>query len=228
MGQRGLNFVDYLRNRPLKPAPCHPPPFFMPIEFNSGSPNAAPDPAKTRLNVSLLRMGIIILPLLFVLLLKSLWFDTTLVISDSMLPALKKGDYLLTDHRLSLRKTWQRGDIVIFTSPESWDSRGETLVKRIVGMPGEIVSYDGGRLQIERKPVAEPYLRERPDNEFRAPVTLGKDQYWVLGDNRNASDDSSENGPISEADIQSRAVYRVLPWSRRGSVGGQKATLRAE
>ena len=200
----------------------------MPIEFNSGAPATAPDPAKTRLAVSLLRMGLIILPLLFVLLLKSLVFDTTLVISDSMLPTLKKGDYILTDHRLSLRKTWQRGDIVVFRAPDSWDSRGETLVKRIVGMPGEIVSYDGGRLHIARKPITEPYLRERPDDEFRTPITLKENEYWVLGDNRNESDDSSENGPINESDIQSRTVYRLLPWGRRGAVGNATATLGAE
>ena len=197
----------------------------MPIEFHSASPNTQPDPAKSRLTKSLFRMGLIVLPLLFVLLLKSLVFDTTLVISDSMLPTLAKGDYLLTDHRLSLRNRWKRGDIVVFTSPQSWDSRGETLVKRIVGMPGETIHYDAGRLHINGQTVTEPYLRERPDDEFRAAVTLGNNQYWVLGDNRNESDDSSENGPIEESDIQSRTVYRLLPLSRRGAVGNAQATL---
>ena len=200
----------------------------MPIEFNSGAPATAPDPAKARLAVSLFRMGLIVLPLLFVLLLKGLVFDTTLVISDSMLPTLQKGDYILTDHRLSLRNQWKRGDIVVFTSPNSWDSRGETLVKRIVGMPGETMHYDAGRLHIDGQTIAEPYLRERPDDEFRTPVTLKDNEYWVLGDNRNESDDSSENGPIKESDIQSRTVYRLLPWSRRGSVGNAQATLTKE
>ena len=200
----------------------------MPIEFNSGSPATAPDPAKTRLNKSLFRMGLIVLPLLFVLLLKSLVFDTTLVISDSMLPTLKKGDYLLTDHRLSLRNQWKRGDIVVFTSPNSWDSRGETLVKRIVGMPGEVIHYTDKRLHVGENVLDEPYLREPPDPEQRTPVTLGPNQYWVLGDNRNESDDSSENGPINESDIQSRTVYRLLPWGRHGAVGNQQATLRRE
>ncbi len=200
----------------------------MPIEFNSGSPTPAPDPARSRLAVSLFRMGLIVLPLLFVLLLKSLVFDTMLVISDSMLPTMAKGDYLLTDHRAALRGAWKRGDIVTFTSPDSWDSRGETLVKRIVGMPGEVVHYTGGRLHINDKVAVEPYLRERADEEFRAPVTLKSGEYWVLGDNRNNSDDSSENGPISEEDIRARAVYRLLPWGRRGAVGGGAATFRAE
>lgn len=200
----------------------------MPIEFNSGSPNAQPDPAKSRLNVSLFRMGLIVLPLLFVLLLKSLVFDTTLIISDSMLPTLKKGDYLLTDHRLSLRNQWERGDIVIFTAPPSWSYPGETLVKRIVGMPGETIHYDAGRLHINGQRVAEPYLRELADDEFRAPVTLGPNQYWVLGDNRNESDDSGENGPIEESDIQARTAYRLLPWGRRSSVGDAQATLKRE
>ena len=200
----------------------------MPIEFNSGSPPAPPDPAKSRLAKSLFRMGLIVLPLLFVLLLKSLVFDTALVVSASMEPTLAKGDYLLTDHRVVLRNNWQRGDIVVFISPETWDSRGETLVKRIVGMPGETIHYTGGRLHIGDAIPVEPYLREPAQEEFRAPVTLKPGQYWVLGDNRNASDDSSENGPISESDIRARAVYRLLPWGKRGSVSGGVAELRAQ
>ena len=190
----------------------------MPIEFTSGSPPAPPDPAKTRLYKSLFRMALIILPLMFVLLLKSLVFDTALVTSASMEPTLARGDYLLTDHRVALRGAWKRGDIVIFRSPPGWDSEGETLIKRIVGMPGEVIHYTGGRLNIGDTIPREPYLKEVPAQEFRAPVTLQPDEYWVLGDNRNNSDDSSENGPISESDIKARAVYRLSPWSRRGSV----------
>lgn len=197
----------------------------MPIEFNSGSPPAAPNPAKSRLHASLFRMALIVLPLLFVLLLKSLVFDTALIISGSMEPTLQIGDYLLTDHRVALRGSWKRGDIVTFTSPNTWDYPGETLIKRIVGIPGEVIHYTGGRLHINDNLPTEPYLKEAPDDEFRAPVTLKPNQYWVLGDNRNNSDDSSENGPISESDIRARAVYRLWPWSRRGSVEGQSATL---
>ena len=190
----------------------------MPIEFSSGAPAAAPDPAKARFNKSLFRMGLIILPLLFVLLLKSLVFDTALVVSGSMEPTLQIGDYLLTDHRLALRGAWKRGDIVTFTSPDSWDSQGETLIKRIVGMPGDVIHYTGGQLHVNEDIPVEPYLKEPPDIEQRTPVTLKADEYWVLGDNRNNSDDSSENGPIRESDIRARAVTRLWPWSRRGAI----------
>lgn len=194
----------------------------MPIEFKSGSQPAAPDPAKVRFNKSLLRMGMIILPLLFVLLLKSLVFDTALVTSGSMEPTLTKDDYLLTDHRAILRHNWQRGDIVIFRAPESWDSSGEILIKRIVGMPGEVIHYTNGRLHVGDTIPVEPYLKEKPDIERRTPVTLGPNQYWVLGDNRNHSDDSSENGPIDEKDIEARAAWRLLPLSKFGAIGGAK------
>ena len=190
----------------------------MPIEFNSAKPEAPPSPEKTRLAKSLLRMGFIVLPLLFVLLLKSLIFDTAWVTSGSMEPTLAKGDYLLTDHRAALRQNWQRGDMVIFRSPPSWDSEGEVLVKRIVGMPGETVSYDDGILHINGQIPVEPYLKEKPDIERRTPVTLKADEYWVLGDNRNNSDDSSENGPISEEAIQARAVSRLWPLGKFGGL----------
>ena len=191
----------------------------MPIEFKTGTPPPPPpSPEKTRLHKSLIRSGILITVLLFVLLLKSLVFDTALVTSASMEPTLAKGDYLLTDHRALLRHNWQRGDIVIFRSPEGWDSQGETLVKRIVALPGEVISYDQGQLHVNGKVPVEPFIKEQPDVEFRNAVTLKSDEYWVLGDNRNNSDDSSENGPINEGAIQARAVFRLLPRSKFGAV----------
>lgn len=194
----------------------------MPIEFSYGSePPPPPSPERSRLARSLFRMGLIVLPLLFVLLLKSLVFDTALVTSASMEPTLAKGDYLLTDHRRVLRGSWGRGDIVIFRSPPSWDSAGEILVKRIVGLPGETISYPRGRLLVNGRAPVEPFIKQDvpdPRAQFPAALTLGPGQYWVLGDNRENSDDSSENGPISESDIQARAVSRLLPWGKFGGV----------
>lgn len=190
----------------------------MPIEFTKGSP-PQPSPERSRLAKSLLRMGLIVLPLLFVLLLKSLVFDTALVTSGSMEPTLAKGDYLLTDHRLALRHSWGRGDIVIFRSPASWDSQGETLIKRIVGLPGETISYTKGAVMVNGAAPVEPFIKqEQQEVKFAPTVTLGPDQYWVLGDNRNNTDDSSMNGPISEGDIQARAAWRLLPTGKFGAV----------
>ena len=190
----------------------------MPIEFNSGSEPVPHSPEKSRFTKSLLRMGMILLPLLFVLLLKGLVFDTALVTSASMEPTLKRGDYLLTDHRVILRGAWQRGDIVIFRSPETWDSVGETLIKRIVGLPGETISYPLGHLLVNGQAPIEPFIKEKPEMKWLPTVTLGPGQYWVLGDNRNNTDDSSVNGPISEGDIQARAFWRLLPAGKSGRV----------
>ena len=192
----------------------------MPIEFTKGAPPPAPpSPEKTRFAKSLLRMGVIVLPLLFVLLLKSLVFDTALVTSGSMEPTLAKNDYLLTDHRVALRGSWNRNDMVIFKSPASWDYPDETLVKRIIGLPGDEISYPNGQVNVNGKKPVEPFIRPSSVPKGIAKFTLGPGQYWVLGDNRDNSDDSSANGPISETDIAARAVWRLWPVGKFGSVG---------
>jgi signal peptidase I len=162
----------------------------------------------------LIEGGIVIVVLCFGLLLRVLAFEGVLVTSGSMEPTLYKGDYTLVDHRVKIRGTWDRGDVIIFESPTSWEGPEATLVKRVIGLPGEKISMLGGRVLINDRAPAEPYLKEIPDPEDMQPVQLGPGQYFVMGDNRNNSDDSRENGPVDEKFIRGRVLYRLWPRSR--------------
>lgn len=195
----------------------------MPYEISVNTPaTATATPEQTResrrLARSLMFGGTIILLLCFCLILRVLAFEGAWVTSKSMEPTLFKGDYALIDHRTALRGQWQRGDVVLFPAPESWDGPGVPLVKRIVGLPGETVAILSGRVLINGKPLAESHLAERPEPEDMEPIKLGNDEYWVLGDNRNNSDDSRVNGPIQEKDIAGRFLFRLWPVATIGAI----------
>jgi signal peptidase I len=108
---------------------------------------------------------------------------TTLVRSGSMRPALEPGDLLLTT-RVRRTTAVRRGDLVVFTSRE----RGGILVKRVVGLPGERVEIDGGLVRVDGAPLAEPYAQ--PSGGYRRTFAVPGNGYLVLGDAREASDDS--------------------------------------
>lgn len=188
----------------------------MPYEINVGAPRAAPlSPAQSREKRRQARFisgGMALLAvLLFALLARVIAFEGAVVISDSMKPALAKGDYVLIDHRLSLRPSWGRGDIVFFKAPETWTGTGQTLVKRIVAVPGETVAIQNGILLVNGAPLKEDYLAKKPEDEVVGPRLLAEDEFFVLGDNRDYSDDSSENGPIQQSDMFGRCIMKLWP-----------------
>lgn len=107
----------------------------------------------------------------------------TWVRSHSMAPTLTDGQLVLTR---SLPPTYAtgRGDLVVLESPVE---PGLQIVKRVVGLPGEKVSFDAGTVSIDDRPLAEPYAtRSVFRGEYRVPVG----HYLVLGDNRDVSSDS--------------------------------------
>jgi len=174
--------------------------------------------------------ALIVTLLSFIVILRLYAFEATVVTSASMEPTLRKGDYALFDHRAALRGRWNRGDVVLFEPPPSWQQNSEndgeeaglaqqTLVKRIIGMPGETIYVLVGRVVINSQNLTgQSFLKEPPLPQVTLPVTLGPDQYFVMGDNRNNSDDSRANGPISESDIRGRVVRRLWPPGRAGAL----------
>lgn len=166
----------------------------------------------------LIEGGIIIVVLCFGLLLRVLAFEGVLITSGSMEPVLQKGDYTLVDHRVAIRGSWDRGDIIIFESPESWEGPEATLVKRVIGLPGDTLSMQVGRVYINDRPLLEPYLKSLPNPEQMESIKLGPGEYFVMGDNRNNSDDSRDNGPVPEKYIRGRVLSRLWPRLRFGGI----------
>ena len=141
----------------------------------------------------------------------------TVVIGDSMKTTLQDGDNLITD-KLTYRFTDpKRYDIVVFPFK---DNKAQLLIKRIIGMPGETVQIIEGKVHINGIELNESYGSEIILSAGLAtePITLGADEYFVLGDNRNNSKDSRDIsvGNIHKDDIIGRAWFRIWPFSRFG------------
>ncbi|MEV1130747.1 signal peptidase I [Agromyces sp. NPDC049794] len=138
---------------------------------------------------------------------------TTLVRSDSMRPALESGDLLLTTcvHRL---ERLRRGDIVVFRSRE----RGATLVKRLIGLPGERIGFgSGGVVHVNGEPLDEPYASA--SGTYRGAFEVPPGRYLVLGDNREASDDARSWAEpcLHGRDIRGVVRFRLLRRAARAS-----------
>lgn len=129
--------------------------------------------------------------------------------SASMSPTLARGDRIAIDQRGGSPK---RGEIWAFMHVN-----GSTMVKRVVGLPGEEVRVAGGRVFLDDRPLDEPYLAG-PILYEMAPVRLGPDEYFVLGDNRNASFDSHAWGPLNRAQLLGRAAHHYRPGSGLGGL----------
>ena len=140
----------------------------------------------------------------------------TQVSGSSMETTLSDGDNLLVDKITYRFSEPKRFDIIVF--PFQYDTDN---IKRIIGMPGETVQIDyDGNIYINGSLLEESYGREVIQNPGRAaePITLGEDEYFVMGDNRNNSSDSRDPsvGNIHRKDIIGRAWVRIWPFSKFG------------
>lgn len=131
---------------------------------------------------------------------------------NSMLPTLHNGERLMVDKLTYRFREPQRGDIVVFRYP--LDPR-EHYIKRIVGVPGDVVQVLDGRVYLNGTPLEEDYLASPTLGRF-GPVQVPPRHYFVLGDNRNNSEDSRDPrlGFIPRELIEGRAVWRYWPLTR--------------
>lgn len=145
----------------------------------------------------------------------------TVVAGDSMLNTLHNKDNLIID-KVSYRfRDPERYEIIVFPYRHAEET---FYIKRIIGLPGETVQIKDGYLYINDKKLEESFGREviRADRYGQAaePITLGQDEYFVLGDNRNESADSRETsvGILKREDLIGRAWVRIWPLDSFGSL----------
>lgn len=149
--------------------------------------------------------------------LRLLVLELVRVKGGSMRDTLQNG-YVLLVNRLACRLgTPRRGDVVICHYPGRYAGRHKLIrqcfVKRVIGLPGESVSLVEGVVHINGQPLQETYLNPGHTRlkQNREPVTLGEDEYFLMGDNRDSSNDSRRVGPICRKDIIGRAEWVIWP-----------------
>lgn len=137
----------------------------------------------------------------------------------SMLPTLHDRDIALVWRLPYCFRPPRRGEIVICHYPGRKMKRlpllPQAFVKRVIGLPGDTVEWAEGELLLNGEPLKEPYLDPARCRfpRTRPPRILGRDEYYVLGDNRDSSNDSRSVGPLRRRAIRGRVVcllYRRL------------------
>lgn len=134
--------------------------------------------------------------------------------TSSMYPTIKEDNQFLVTRIYNYNKL-KTGDIIVFYSRENDDQ----YVKRLIGLPGDTVEIDGGKVSINGEELKEDYV-ENVDIEYSGVFEVPEDKYFFLGDNRTNSYDSRwwKNPYVDKKDLEAKVQIRVYPFSDFGFI----------
>ncbi|MBW4516178.1 MAG: signal peptidase I [Timaviella obliquedivisa GSE-PSE-MK23-08B] len=139
--------------------------------------------------------------------------------SDSMVPTLQIGDRLVIEKVAYRFRAPIAGEVIVFEPPARLQEYGysadRAFIKRIIGTPGDQIEIHQGRVYRNNQPLTESYIAEPPQYEM-SPVTVPPHQFFVMGDNRNNSNDSHVWGFLPQKNIIGRAIFRFWTLERFG------------
>lgn len=146
-----------------------------------------------------------------------------IVSGASMETTFSTGQYLIVDQVSYRFEEPTRGDVIIFRYPKD---PSKFFIKRIIGIPGDSIDIQGNVVTITNKEnpggtiLTEPYILDMAPNTTLTE-TLGDDEYFVMGDNRDASSDSRMWGVLQRDKIVGRAFLRLYPFTKAGMFPGE-------
>ena len=153
---------------------------------------------------------IIILAIVIALICNNFVIVNAQIPSDSMCNGIKTGDRLIAFRLSYITSSPERGDVVIFKFP---DDESIDYIKRVIGLPGDVVQIKSGVLYINGEIYNEDYLKEPMTGSF-GPYLVPDDHYFMLGDNRNDSKDSRRwiNTYVARDKIIGKALLKYYPY----------------
>ncbi len=153
------------------------------------------------------------------LILRTFVIEPRYVPTPSMVPTIMVDDRLYVEKLTPRFGSLHRGMIITFLAPEQ-TGRDDHLVKRLIGMGGDVISITEGQLYVNGRAVSEPYLNEPMHSDF-PEFTVPEGKLFLMGDNRNYSQDSRSWGCVDESAVKGQALFIYFPFSHAASLWNQ-------
>ncbi len=138
--------------------------------------------------------------------------QSSVVVGSSMEPSFQDGQRLIVNKAAYRFGEPSRGDIIIFHPPNEF---GRDYIKRVIGLPGDTIEIKGGAVSVNGIAMKEPYIKASP--YYDIPLyRVKEDSYFVLGDNRNNSNDSHNGWTVPRQNVIGKALLSIWPpdeWS---------------
>lgn len=138
-----------------------------------------------------------------------------LIEGSSMESTFKTGDRVLVSRIAAYMNLIDYNDIILCKI--DYNGYKETIVKRVIGKPGDRITIKDSKVYINNSLLIEPYIQNQA-TKGDIDITLADDEYYILGDNRNRSTDSRVFGAIKESDIEAKVVFKWYPFGDMGFV----------
>lgn len=185
---------------------------------DDSEPDSKKEKSKPNIKKNLIAFGIcIVIAIVIALIITNFVASHTKVEGNSMESTLENGDDIIVEKFSYLTNNPERYDIIVFRESESVN-----YIKRVIALPGETIQITEGKIYINERAIFDAYGNAKMEDGGIAekPIKLGQDEYFVLGDNRNASKDSRDKavGVIKRDQIIGKAWLRVLPFDNFGKL----------
>jgi signal peptidase I len=162
-------------------------------------------------------LQILVVALVLALLIRMFVAEPRFIPSASMVPTLQIGDRLVVEKISYHFRPPAMGDIVVFDPPQQLQVQGyakdQAFIKRVIAEPGQTIQVKNGKVYVDNAPLKEDYIAEPPDYRW-GPAQVPEGQLFVMGDNRNNSNDSHVWGFLPKQNIIGRAFFRFWPFDR--------------
>jgi signal peptidase I len=167
-------------------------------------------------------LKILIAAVILALVIRTFVAEPRFIPSASMVPTLELGDRLVVEKISYKLHPPAYSDIIVFAVPPQLQAEGyqadQAFIKRAIGLPGDRIALKNGRVYRNDVALAEPYVTTTPKPEDISNITVPANEIFVMGDNRNNSNDSRYWGTLPMQNLIGKAVWRFFPLTRWGKL----------